>query len=248
MSFALFPNHMQSGDLLLKTNQIIVCLGNSITEQGEQPHGYVSVMRKALHLLYPHEVFIFVNSGVSGNKSTDMSARFQEDVLDYKPDWVIISVGINDVWHGFYDNHPNGEGPLGVPVTVFQKHLEDMIRLANANKVRVVLFTTTIIKETLTSPENNKLAEYNRSIRNLAKRFNCLLVDQNAAFLKELSPFQKPRMPISGRLTSDGVHMLPPGNWLIARTTLHAFGVPTETLDNIKPKVDSLIRLEMREK
>jgi lysophospholipase L1-like esterase len=232
--------------MLLKNNQIIVCLGNSITEQGEQPQGYVSVMRKALHLLYPGDVFIIMNSGVSGNKSTDMSARFQEDVLDYKPDWVIISAGINDVWHGFYDNHPKGDGPRGIPLTLFTEKLTDMIQRANTNKVRVALFTTTIIKEDLSSPENQKLHEYNRTIRDLAAKFGCLLIDQNSAFQAELKHAQKSGMAISGRLTSDGVHMLPSGNWLIARTALTAFGVPMADFDNAKSKIDSLIHLEER--
>jgi lysophospholipase L1-like esterase len=233
-----------SQQLMIHNNDIIVCLGNSITELGEQPDGYVSVMRKALHLLCPDKVFVIINSGISGHKSTDMSARFESDVLEYKPNWVTISVGINDVWHGFYDDHPQGDGPRGVPLPLFEEKLTDMIQRAIANKIRVALFTTTIIKEDLSSPENKKLEAYNNKIRELAKKYNCLLVDQNKAFRSKLLPKQKPGMSISGRLTKDGVHMLPAGNWLMARTTLSAFGVSAASFDRMKPQIDSLIHAE----
>jgi acyl-CoA thioesterase I len=233
-----------SQQLMIHNNDIIVCLGNSITELGEQPAGYVSVMRKALHLLHPDKVFVIINSGISGHKSTDMSARFESDVLEYKPNWVTISVGINDVWHGFYDDHPKGDGPRGVPLPLFEEKLSDMIQRAVANNIRVALFTTTVIKEDLVSPENKKLEAYNNKIRELAKKYNCLLVDQNQAFRSKLLPKQKPGMSISGRLTNDGVHLLPEGNWLMARTTLTAFGVSAAKFNHIKPQIDSLIHEE----
>jgi lysophospholipase L1-like esterase len=41
----------------------------------------------------------FLNRGVSGNKVSDLAARWQKDALDLKPDVVSILIGVNDVWH-----------------------------------------------------------------------------------------------------------------------------------------------------
>lgn len=38
----------------------------------------------------------FYNRGIGGHCALDLAARWQEDCLDLKPDWVSILVGIND--------------------------------------------------------------------------------------------------------------------------------------------------------
>ena len=38
---------------------------------------------------------------MSGNTSRDLLARFQRDVLNLKPEWVCICIGINDIWRQF---------------------------------------------------------------------------------------------------------------------------------------------------
>src|SRR5258708_28074530 len=88
--------------LALQGVKILVTLGDSITQGGAAPGGYVWLMQKYLDALYPQQGIKIVNAGISGHKSTDMAARFQKDVLVPKPQLITISVGVNDVWHGFY--------------------------------------------------------------------------------------------------------------------------------------------------
>ncbi len=222
-------------------NQIVVALGNSITELGDSPHGYVTLMRRVLQLLAPQKNIIIVNSGISGHKATDMAERFDRDVVAYQPDWVTISVGINDVWHGFDNEHPLGDGPLGVPLPLFKEKVVEMVEKAHAHGIRVALFTTTVIKENLDSPENKKLRAYNDALRTIASSHDCLLVDQNAAFHKVLLPLQRAGMPEAGAFTIDGVHMIPSGDWLMARTALEAFGISGERLDQVQKSIDRQI-------
>src|SRR6266478_10061666 len=75
----------------------LVTLGDSITQGGGAPGGYVWLMQKYLDALYPQQGIKIVNAGISGHKSTDMAARFQKDVLDPGPQLITISVGVNDV-------------------------------------------------------------------------------------------------------------------------------------------------------
>ena len=242
----LFISIAQPQELLIKDQQLVITLGNSITELGENPDGYVSIMRKALATLYPEQTVYIVNVGISGHKSIDMLQRFERDVLQYQPDWVTISVGVNDVWHDFIARERNRTDLQGVPLPLFQSKLIDMVKQSQSAGIRVALFTATVIKEDLSSPENKKLAEYNKAIRKIARDFNCLLIDMDQAFRQALNKLQRPGVSDRGILTNDGVHMLPSGNWLMAETALKTFGVPEQRILLAKPYIEKLIADEKK--
>lgn len=238
---------LYSQDLLLQDGDIVVTLGNSITEGGEQPTGYVNTMRKALAVLYPERKISLVNAGISGHKATDMSERFQRDVLAHHPDWVTISVGVNDVWHGILSRDLNRPDLSAVPLPQYKELLTGMVRRAQAEQIKVALLTATVIKEDLASEENRTLVPYNAAIREIAKKEKCLLIDTDAAFRAVLVPQQKPGMSDRGILTNDGVHMLPAGDMLMAKTALLAFGVPARRLEQGTPLITAAVQKEEEE-
>ena len=41
----------------------------------------------------------FINKGISGNRVVDLYARIKCDIINLKPDYMSILIGINDVWH-----------------------------------------------------------------------------------------------------------------------------------------------------
>src|SRR5688572_24409172 len=107
----------------------IVTLGDSITQGGAQPGGYVWLLERYLKAAYPDTPIAVVNAGISGHKATDMQARFERDVLAAKPQLVTISVGVNDVWHSFRDfkarrDYTDGSLPNGVPLPVYVEKVE----------------------------------------------------------------------------------------------------------------------------
>ncbi len=244
MSLLLSATLLSGQELLLQDGDVVVTLGNSITELGEGPTGYVDLMRKALSVLYPERRIYFVNAGISGHKSTDMAERFQRDVLDQQPDWVTISVGVNDVWHGFLAKE-RGWNLSSVPLPLYREKVSEMVRRAQAHKIRVALFTTTVIREKLDSPENLALLPYIRVLREIAKKENCLLIDMDAAFRAVLAPLQKPGMSSQGVLTFDGVHMLPAGDELMAKTALSAFGVPSLRIEQGRSLIEAAVKAEI---
>ncbi len=87
--------------------------GDSITDVGRDRapetqslgHGYATVVSAMMHNTYPGE-FQFINRGISGNRSVDLYARIKADVINLKPDYLSVLVGVNDVWHEF--NFQNG--------------------------------------------------------------------------------------------------------------------------------------------
>ncbi len=210
---------------LLKGVHRIVCLGDSITQGGEGPGGYVWLVRHYLNALYPEQPIEVVNAGISGHKSTDMLARFQRDVLDKKPDLVTISVGVNDVWHGFMDNHPDGDGPRAIPLPEYRQHVEDMIVQAEKIGAKVVVLSTTVIHEDDTNKENAKLKTYNAALRELAKKHHAGFVDYQKPFWALITAYQHQTGGHELLLTVDGVHMNATGNRVMAHTLLTGLGI-----------------------
>ena len=89
-----------------------VLIGDSVTDMdrarpvGEglfnpHGHGYPNVVQGLLTSVYPDYFVNVVNMGVSGNTVRDLKARWQTDVIDLKPDWVSVMIGVNDVWRQF---------------------------------------------------------------------------------------------------------------------------------------------------
>src|SRR5215210_5216736 len=60
-------------------------------------HGYAFSIASRVGADFPEKNLSFYNWGISGNKITDLQARWQKDVLDIKPDVLSILVGVNDV-------------------------------------------------------------------------------------------------------------------------------------------------------
>lgn len=224
-----------SSQSLLHDQQQIIMLGDSITE-GEDPDGYVNLTRMMLEQLYPDKSIYVANAGKGGNTCIDMLERLERDVLRFKPDWVTISVGVNDVSKTANGALPQS-GDTGLPVTTFRAKVEEIIHRIKANGSQVALFTTTVVKEDLSLAENGKLVFYNNALRDLARENQCVLVDMDRAFRQVLSPLQKTGMTASGVLTSDGVHMLASGNWLMAETLLNTFGATRRQINTEKPAV-----------
>jgi lysophospholipase L1-like esterase len=212
-------------DWLRRVRRIVV-LGDSITQLGGEPGGYVWLLTRWLadrrDPAHPVEV---VNAGVSGHRSPDMLARFDLDVVAHRPDLVLISVGTNDVWHAFRDwctglDHPRGDLVAGVPVGAFTANLDTMISMAQSAGIGVVLVSPAIIHEDLERPENLLLADYVRAQHRLAVSRGCRFVDLHTPFRLVIGAWRRHAGPVMNILTADGVHLNAAGNHLMAVTIL----------------------------
>ena len=93
---------------LFPSNARVLFQGDSITDgnrgRNEDPnhilgHGYCFIIAAQYGAHYPERKLTFLNRGISGNKVTDLAARWQKDTLDLKPDVLRILIGINDSGH-----------------------------------------------------------------------------------------------------------------------------------------------------
>src|SRR5215212_7207997 len=85
--------------MTFQKKQHIVFFGDSITEMGVKPGGYIARMNETLNKKGLASQYELVGAGVGGNKIYDLYLRMDSDVLAKNPDIVVIWVGVNDVWH-----------------------------------------------------------------------------------------------------------------------------------------------------
>lgn len=210
-------------EIPIKSGEKVAFLGDSITQAGQgSPGGYVQLVGSALAA---NGVQIdIIGAGISGHKSNQMLERLTRDVLSKKPQWMTLSCGVNDVWHG----------AEGVSLDDYKKNITSIIDQAQMAGVKVMILTSTMIKEDPATPENQKLAAYNECLRSLAKEKKCLIADLNADMQAAIAEAAKTR-PIKGNyLTSDGVHMASAGNVMMATGVLKGFGLNTDELMKAK--------------
>jgi lysophospholipase L1-like esterase len=187
--------------------QTLVCLGDSITQFDP---GYVSLLSDLIAAKYPERGIKVINSGIGGHKAPDMLARLERDVFAYKPQWVTVNVGINDVWHGM----DGGRG--GVPLDIYERTVERLVqRTQEEIGAQVVLVTPTVIGEDVNAPANKTLAGYVTAMMRIAERRKTLVAPAHADFLMTLKAGQAASPDF--QMTTDGVHLNAVGN---ARLTL----------------------------
>ena len=133
-------------EVVVKNGDRIGFLGDSITANGNRPAGYVNMVMKGLELAGVKAEK--VAAGVSGNKSNDMLARVEKDVLSRKVQWMTLSCGVNDVWHG----------ARGVELEPYKANIGAILDKCAAAGVKVVVLTATMIREDASNRENTKLA------------------------------------------------------------------------------------------
>jgi lysophospholipase L1-like esterase len=199
----------------VKTGEKIAFLGDSITQGGaNNASGYVRLVISGLEANGIKAAMI--PAGISGHKSNQMLERLDKDVISKKPDWMTLSCGVNDVWHG----------ANGVPLDAYQKNITAIVDRAQAAGIKVMILTATMIREDATNSENQRLAPYNDFLRMLAAEKKCLLADLNT----DMHTALKPGPHHDHQLTSDGVHMNPLGDRMMARGILKAFGLSDSEL------------------
>src|SRR6478672_1646242 len=79
--------------------QRILFFGDSITEAGVKPNGFISLLNGMLQQKGQADKYELLGAGIGGNKVYDLYLRMEDDVLAKNPDVVVIWVGVNDVWH-----------------------------------------------------------------------------------------------------------------------------------------------------
>ncbi|GAB3059116.1 SGNH/GDSL hydrolase family protein [Virgibacillus ainsalahensis] len=192
----------------------ILFIGDSITAARKEfdleqiGHGYVRILHDYLITANPGKHLEFINKGVNANRISDLAERWQEDVLDWNPDVLSISIGINDVWRQLDAPKMDQIYP-----DEFERVYEDLLnQVQEKTNAAIVLMEPTVIEDDISIEGNEKMKEYVTVVHLLAEKFDATIVRTHEAFLDYMEAGNE------HTLTTDGVHMNALGDMLIAST------------------------------
>ncbi|MDY3280179.1 MAG: SGNH/GDSL hydrolase family protein, partial [Eubacteriales bacterium] len=178
-------------------------------------HSYVACAGALLNCMYPELHLRVINMGVSGNQVRDLDARWQTDVMDLKPQWVSVLIGINDVWRQF-DCPQMPETHVSL-----QEYEETYARLIERTLPQVkgmILMTPYYMEPNRQDPMRARMDEYGAVVRKLADKYHLTFVDLQAGWDRLFQHMH------STNIAWDRVHPNQTGCMYIAKQFLQAIG------------------------
>jgi len=207
--------------------KLILFQGDSITDTGrdfnydpDMGYGYATMTAGKILVDYPGQ-FRFLNRGISGNRIVDLYARIKRDIINLKPDYVSILIGVNDVWHEY--NYQNGVSPEKYE-KLYGMLIEELREALP--KVKLMLLEPFILpgNKTVSTEEHPDRWEF----------LHGGVLAQAAAAKRVAEKYALPFIPLQekfehmdaiapGEWTGDGVHPTAAGHALIQEQWLKAF-------------------------
>jgi lysophospholipase L1-like esterase len=188
----------------------IVFFGDSITQAGVQPNGYIVMLDSIIKKEHPADSIELTGAGIGGNKVYDLYLRMEEDVLAKNPDVVVIYVGINDVWH-------KASSGTGTDADKFERFYRAIIKKLQDKNIKVIVCTPSVIGERNdnSNQQDGDLNNYSSIIRRMARELSLPVIDLRNAFADYLKA-NNPTNAEKGILTVDRVHLNEKGNLFVA--------------------------------
>ena len=183
----------------------ILFMGDSITaceREKDDPNslgnGYAMLAAKALEEKYPGQ-FRFVNRGVPGDWLDKVYQRRQEDILDVKPDYMSLLVGVNDVAVGIKRGG-------GIDIQAYMEQYDDLL-----NQVRRELPDTKLL---LMEPFINEgdvtradIEAFEAGVAMCSEAVQMLCAKHDLPFLSlQFDLYELEEQHPAGHWTLDGVH------------------------------------------
>lgn len=120
---------------------------------------------------YPYSVVNVITTSIGGEQAVQGASRFEDEVLNHKPDVLFIDYALND---------------RGIGLEKAKAAWSEMIEVALEHGLKIILLTPTPdLKEDL-SDSNSELAQHAEQIRDLAKKYKVGIIDSFKMF-KNLS-------------------------------------------------------------
>jgi lysophospholipase L1-like esterase len=205
-------------DFFFKDGDCVVVLGDSITEQ----HLYSNYLEMWTLSRFPAWKITFHNVGIGGDTSGGGNARFDRDVLAYKPTALTVDFGMNDGGYGGFD--PNR-------FKAYMAGLSGIADKAKAAKIRVAWITPSPVEKNENGPAiegyNRTLEKFSEGLKAQARAYGGLFVDQlhPCVAVQDKARAANPANRIGG---GDWIHFGPPGQALMASAILKGMNFPTQ--------------------
>lgn len=209
--------------------KVILFQGDSITDTGRNREsdnnkgfGYANMVSGEIGANEPYK-YTFYNRGVSGNRIVDLFARMKVDMINLRPDYMSILIGVNDVWHEYTRRN-------GVSAEKYELVYDLMIQeLKEAlPELKIMILEPFVLPGSATQSDEEHPGRWEffgtevplraSAARRIANKYDLPFVPLQEMFDKVNSD-----APTAGYWLRDGVHPTVAGHTLIKRAWLEAF-------------------------
>jgi lysophospholipase L1-like esterase len=191
-------------------------VGTSVCVDRHENRGWTAILANRIHLAYPERRIRYLNAGIGGHNSRQMSARFETDILAHHPQWLLLSAGVVEV-RRFYQ--PDREHER-VPLDEYAANLTLMTTKALNSNMRVILLEPTPHARSVTDgPPEVMLEEVNTLTRQYATAMRQVAEETGAGFVSlfDLMLSMEFRLRGEASLYADEVHLGPTGDLLYSQ-------------------------------
>ncbi len=196
----------------------ILFQGDSITDAGRSREGdanrglgqgYASVIASRLGYAFAEAGHRFLNRGISGNRVSDVYARWNEDAISLRPDVISLLIGVNDAWRTV---HRLPEGASDRFARIYRHLLEETKE--TMPEAVLVLCEPFVLRVGIVA---DGWEEWRRIVDGYGQFVRSLAAEYDAVFVALQEPFKRATQRAeAGYWLSDGVHPTAAGHELIA--------------------------------
>jgi acyl-CoA thioesterase I len=207
-------------DFWVQDGETFLLIGDSITDCGRSGDaaplgsGYVRRLSELITARYMDRDIRYINTGISGNRITDLRGRWRKDMLAHKPERLSIKIGINDL-HSYLGDPQSGVGPA-----LFEEVFDELLDVTRQELgCPVVLITPFYIStgasaDPLQSQVIELLPEYIGTVEKMSRKYGTRLVNVHEVFQQHL------KHRSADAFCAEPVHPNPAGHAVIACAVL----------------------------
>ncbi|MET0262871.1 MAG: GDSL-type esterase/lipase family protein [Rariglobus sp.] len=188
-------------DFAVQPRDNVVILGDSITSDGT----FGQMMQDLIDEKFPDHRVRVLARGSHGDTARGAYARMELDVTRWRPDWVVLNFGVNDVGRFTTDE--------------FLAHYERLINRVLRDTRASIVIASPIFQ--YRDVENPRMLEYVEGLRALAVKYQLAY-----APVYEETKRLRSALPADARYAVDGTHPNEIGHWIFAQTILGALQFP----------------------
>ena len=206
--------------ILFQGDSITDC-GRSRENENSKGSGYATMVAGVLGAREPF-AYEFLNRGIGGNRICDLLSRIRMDMVNLKPDYMSILIGVNDVWHEYTrQNGVRADRFERIYCMIIEELKEELPDL------KLMILEPYVLPGTATCNNEEHPARWDffcsevalraQAAKRVAEKYGLVFVPLQERFDKanENAP--------AGYWLRDGVHPTPAGHELIKQAWLEGF-------------------------
>lgn len=206
----------------------ILFQGDSITDCGRSREnnaqigtGYALLVKSHLGFEHPNQ-YKFYNRGISGNRIVDVYARIKADIINLKPDYMSLLIGVNDVWHEIGSNN-------GVDEEKFEKIYSMLIEEIKEAlpELKIIILEPFCLKGPATEDTDTQPDKWNTfytEVKKRAAKAKAVAKKYGLVYVELQDKFDQLSQAVEATYwLADGVHPTSMGHEMIKREWLKAF-------------------------